>query len=373
MRTHRHLYAQVCTFENIHHAYRAARRGKRGTEAVAAFEYDQEARLLRLRDELRAQSWQPGAYHSFYIHDPKRRLISAAPFRDRVVHHALTHVIEPIWEQRFIRDSYANRVGMGTHRALDRCQQFARRWQYVLQCDLKQYFPSIDHALLRAELARLIRDDAVLELCDRILTSGVGVLAEAYDLQWFPGDDLLAALRPRGLPIGNLTSQFWANVYLNGFDHFVKRQLKCVGYLRYVDDFLLFGDDQAQMRRWRAAIVEYLASLRLVLHAGRAQIYPVTNGIPFLGLRVYPTHRRLKRRNGVRFERRLRALARGYARGETQLEQLTASVLGWVNYARYADTWGLRRALLGRWRLSAPKRAPSASLGAQAIAGSEAP
>ena len=373
MKTCRNLYSELCSFENIYQAYRAARRGKRATEAVAAFEYNQEAELLRLRDEMRAQTWQPGGYHSFYIHDPKRRLISAAPFRDRVVHHALINVLEPIWEQRFIHDSYANRLAKGTHRALDRCQQFARRWRYVLQCDLQQYFPSIDHAILNAELARLVRDDKVLELCDRVIASGAGVLDEEYGMQWFAGDDLLAALRPRGLPIGNLTSQFWANVYLNRFDHFVERQLKCAGYLRYVDDFLLFSDDKAQLQRWRAEIIGYLASLRLSLHAGRAQVYPVTNGIPFLGFRAYPDHRRLKRRNGVKFQRRLRALAGQYARGETNLEQLTASVLGWINYARYADSWGLRRALLGRWRLPASTLMRPASPGAQATAGWKSP
>lgn len=142
MKTYDHLYSQVGSFENLYFAYRAARQGKRKHESVAAFEYDQESELLQLRDELLAQVWRPGPYHSFYIHDPKRRPISAAPFRDRVVHHALINVIEPIWEARFIHDTYANRVGKGTHRALDRCQQFARRWKYVLQCDVKQYFPA---------------------------------------------------------------------------------------------------------------------------------------------------------------------------------------------------------------------------------------
>lgn len=142
-------------------------------------------------------------------------------------------------------------------------------------------FPSIDHSLLRAELSRLIGDEKTLWLCDQIIESGVGVLGEAYRMQWFPGDDLLAAARPRGLPIGNLTSQFWANVYLNGFDHFVKRELKCGGYVRYVDDFLLFGDDKAQLHRWRSTIVEYLVTLRLRLHENRAQVYPVKTGIPF--------------------------------------------------------------------------------------------
>jgi retron-type reverse transcriptase len=148
MKTYRQLYPQVCSFENLYAAYRAARRCKRKHESVAAFEYNQEEELTRLRDELQARAWRPDLYHSFYIHDPKRRLISAAPFRDRVVHHALVNVIEPIWEARFIHDTYANRVGKGTHAALDRCQQFARRWHYVLQCDVQQFFPAIDHALV---------------------------------------------------------------------------------------------------------------------------------------------------------------------------------------------------------------------------------
>ncbi len=129
---------------------------------------------MALQAELLAGTYHPGPYHSFYIHEPKRRLISAAPFRDRVVHHALCNLIEPIFERRFIFDSYANRVGKGTHRALDRAQQFARRYPYALQLDLVQFFPSIDHALLRQALARVIGDEQVLALCDVILASGRG-------------------------------------------------------------------------------------------------------------------------------------------------------------------------------------------------------
>ena len=173
----------------------------------------------------------------FFIHEPKRRLISAAPFRDRVVHHALCQRIEPIFERSFISDSYANRVGKGTHRALNRVQQYARHYPYVLQGDLRQFFPSIDHAILHNMLAAKIDDPEILWLIARILASGSNVLGEEYDMVYFPGDDLFAALRPRGLPIGNLTSQFWANCYLNVFDHFVKRELGCPGYVRYANIF----------------------------------------------------------------------------------------------------------------------------------------
>ena len=177
MKTYRHLYPQVWDFENLYIAYHKARKKKRGKAYVAHFERSYEEELFTLQQELRQKTYQPGPYASFYVHEPKKRLISAAPFRDRVVHHALCRVIEPIWEPRFIDTSYANRVGKGTHRALDKTTEYARRYRWFLQCDVRQFFPSIDHALLRAELARLISDPDLLWLCDVILDSGTGVLS----------------------------------------------------------------------------------------------------------------------------------------------------------------------------------------------------
>ncbi|MCA9940034.1 MAG: hypothetical protein KC418_15445 [Anaerolineales bacterium] len=345
MKTYRHLYPQIYDWYNVLEAYRRARKGKRGKSAAATFEYNQEENLLTLQRELAAKTYQPGPYHSFYIHEPKRRLISAAPFRDRVAHHALCNVIEPIFDRGFIDDTYANRVGKGTHRALDRCQAYARRFRYVLQIDVQQFFPAIDHAILRSILARRIRDEDVMWLIDQILVSGVGVLSEQYTMRWFPADDLLSALRPRGLPIGNLTSQFWANCYLNGFDHFVKRELKCRGYERYVDDALLFADDKATLHGWHMACVEKLAELRLTIHPG-AHPRPVKEGIPFLGFVVYPTHRLVKRRKVVHYKRRLQGLVAAYHEGEIGQEQIQVSVRGWINHVRYGDTWSLREAVL---------------------------
>ena len=344
------MYDQICDWENLLLAYRKASKGKRGLAPAAAFEHELESNLVALQEELRARTYRPGAYRSFFIHEPKRRLISAAPFRDRVAHHALCNVIEPQFERSFITDSYANRIGKGTHRALDRCQEFARRFRYVLQCDVQQFFPSIDHAILSEILAKTIRGPEVMWLVGRILESGAGVLSETYRMVWFPGDDLFAVSRPRGLPIGNLTSQFWANCYLNPFDHFVKRQLRCPGYIRYVDDLLLFDDDKAVLWAWRDEIVERLADLRLTIHPG-AHPRPVEEGIPFLGFVVYPEQRRLKRRNAVSYWRRFRALARGYAAGELPLARLTASTRGWYNHVRYANTVGLRKALFGSFTL----------------------
>ena len=344
----RFMYAEIYSWDNLLRAYHKASRGKRGHANVAAFEHHLEDHLLALQCELEAKTYQPGAYTSFYIHEPKRRLISAAPFRDRVVHHALCNLIEPEFERSFISDSYANRIGKGTHRALDRCQEFARRYKYVLQLDLEQFFPSIDHAILREILARKIPEPDVLWLIDRILASGRGVLANEYAMRYFGGDDLFAVYRPRGLPIGNLTSQFWANCLLNPFDHFVKRELQCRGYVRYVDDMLLFGNSRQILRAWHAATVERLAQFRLTIHTNAAQVKPVRHGIPFLGFVVYPTHRLLKRRQGIAFLRRLRAARRSIAAEPMVAGKLDPMVRGWVNHVRHGDTWRLRVAVLRR-------------------------
>jgi hypothetical protein len=207
-------------------------------------------------------------------------------------------------------------------------------------------FPSIDHAVLRAQLARHIACRDTLWLIDRVLESGEGVLREQYDQVYFPGDDLLAALRPRGLPIGNLTSQNWANVYLNDLDQFVKHELRCRAYLRYCDDFALFGEDKATLWAWRAEIVNFLRSLRLTIHGDRAQVYPVRTGIPWLGFRIYPTHRRLLRRNVKAFARRLRAQRDAYRAGQLSAKEMQRSLQAWIAHARHGDTYHLRRALL---------------------------
>jgi retron-type reverse transcriptase len=342
------LFASITAWENLLSAYRKAARRKRGKASTALFEHQLADRLLALHQDLITYAYRPGRYVHFVIHDPKLRKISAAPFRDRVVHHALCNLIEPLFERSFIFDSYANRIGKGTHRAVDRLQQFARRYRFVLRCDVVQFFPSLDLTLLAAELKRHLRDEDTLWLCDRIMSSGAGVLAGEYDMVYFPGDDLFTVDRPRGLPIGNLTSQFWANCYLNPFDHFVKRELRCPAYLRYVDDFALFSNDKAELWAWKRALVERLGALRLTIHADAAQAAPVEFGIPWLGFVVYPTYRRVKARNVVKFSRRLQARWSDYVAGAITFAEFDASVQGWINHVRYADTWGLREHVLGQ-------------------------
>ena len=356
MKTFKHLYPQIYTFANLEQAFRKARRGKRHKPNVAAFECDLDLELLALQDALQEESYRPGGYRHFTIYDGKPRRISAAPFRDRVVHHALGNVTEPIWEARFIYDSYACRAGKGTHAALDRCTQFARRYPYVLQADIVQFFPSVDHDILRSLLARRIACPPTLRLADTIIASGQGIHAARYEMQWFPGDNLLAAQRPRGLPIGNQTSQFWANVYLHELDQFVKQSLHCRAYLRYMDDFVLFANNKADLHRWREAIVSFLAErLRLQLHPRKSVIFPSTTGINFCGWHIYPTHRRLRRSSIRRFVRRFRHQRAAYRQGDLPLEDLHISVRSWIAHAAHGDTWRLRERLFTDYPIRAPR------------------
>jgi len=336
-------FDRLCAWENLLQAQRKAARGKRGQAAAARFEFALADRLLELRHELETGQYHPGGYVNFFIHEPKRRKISAAPFRDRVVHHALCNVIEPRFERLFIADSYANRMGKGSHRAIDRLQQFSQRHRYVLRADIVKHFPSIDHQILRATLARVIPEADIMALIDRIIASGAGVLDDEYAMTYFPGDDLLAACRPRGLPIGNLTSQFWSNCYLHPFDQFVTRELRCGAYLRYVDDFALFSDSKGKLWAWKRAIIERLARLRLIIHERPAQVVPVENGIPWLGFVVFPGYRRVKARKVRGATNRLSGRLDDYLAGRISFAELDASFKAWVNHVRYADTWGLRR------------------------------
>ncbi len=351
--TYRDLWPHLVSFENLWLAYLAARRGKRARPAVSAYDLDADTRLLRLQERLEAGTYAPGAYRTFVVREWKRRIISAAPFEDRIVHHALCRVIEPIWESRFIHDSYACRVGKGTLAALNRAQHFARGNRYVLSLDVREFFPSVDHSILLDTLSRHLADRRVLDLCRTIIAGGRDLLAEAYTPVLFPGDDLLALTRPRGLPIGNLTSQFWANAFLHPLDMFIKQDLHCRAYLRYADDLLLFADDKGILHAWRDAVRERMAALRLTIHEYRAQVAPVAAGFPFVGWTITPERRRLRRRNVVAFWRRYRQRLAAYAAGEIDLDRLGATVHGWVGQTKHGSTTGLRKAVL---RTLIPKR-----------------
>ncbi|MEO0968187.1 MAG: reverse transcriptase domain-containing protein [Cyanobacteria bacterium J06639_18] len=342
MKRHGNIYPHIIDFANILIAARKAQKGKRFRTNVLAFNYKLENKLINIQHELRDKTYQPGAYKTFYIKEPKTRMISAAPYPDRVVHHALCNIILPIIEPTFIIDSYANRVGFGTHKALKRFTNFARSSRYVLQCDIQKYFPSIDHEILKKLLRRKIKCRDTLWLVDTIIDNSNEQFAV---VEHFQGDDLLTPLkRRRGLPIGNLTSQFFANVYLNGFDHFVKEQLKARKYLRYVDDFAMFSDDWGFLAEARLAIEEYLANnLRLKIHPIKSQLFETKHGANFVGFRVLPDRIRIRTENLRRARRRLRKIKIDYEKEQIDLDRVLQSTQSWFAHIKHGDTWQLQQ------------------------------
>ena len=343
-------YEEIYAWPNLLKAWQKAAKGKRGGGSAAAFEYKLTDNLIVLQKELLEGTYQPGSYTHFYIKEPKLRKISAAPFRDRVVHHALCNVIEPTFEKLFIPDSYANRVGKGTHKAVDRLQHFCKKKRYVLRLDIVKHFPSIDHAILLNNLSEQIYDSKICHLIKTIIDSGQGIFKDEYDHYLFPEDDLISLCRPKGLPIGNLTSKFWSNCYLHPLDCFIKRELSCKCYLRYVDDFALFSDSKEELWEWKLAIKDKLAELRLRFHEHSAQVIPVNHGVPWLGVVIYPNHSKIKARKVVHASRRLKSQYKAYQNNEIGFLAFDACVQGWINHVRYADSWGLRRHVLKKFK-----------------------
>lgn len=319
------LRERFLDFANLYDAFRKAFRATRSEESYC-FYLELDRMLQTLRGELAEGSYQPGTYRYFILREPKERIISVAPFRDRVVHHALINILEPIYERRFVFDSYATRKGKGTHRAVARAQRFLRRHPWYLKMDVRKYFPSIDHEILHRVLSRTIKDRFILELLGRIIDLG--------------GDG------HRGLPIGNLTSQFFGNVYLDPFDRFVKQDLRVTSYLRYMDDFCLFGDTPAALKDLREECTNFLGEkLMLSVKSEATLINTHIHGLPFLGRRIYPRLVRLKRESLVRSARKLR-------RRECEYEE------GLISYARYQASTQSLISHLGTARATVVRRHP---------------
>ncbi|TWI72447.1 retron-type reverse transcriptase [Desulfobotulus alkaliphilus] len=324
------LWERLVSRENLEAAFRKAFRGSgRGREACR-FHLQQEGELLRLGEELVSGSYRPGPFRKFVIQDPKRRVISVAPFRDRVVHHALVAVLEPVFEPSMIYDTYANRVGKGMHKAVGRAQAFLRKSRYHLKVDVESYFASVDHSILRKMVGRKVAEDSVLDLLDKILAAG----GEA------PGI---------GMPIGNLTSQFFGNLYLSPLDHHLKDDLGLPFYLRYMDDMVAFGDSALAMRHLLETVEAFLGEvLRLRLKPSVTRIHGNIHGLPFLGFRIYPGLLRLSAPNRRRMLKGLKEREKACKTGnitETQYEDGLRSVFA---HMAFADTFMLRsRGLFG--------------------------
>ena len=346
MRRHKHLFEQVVSFQNLLAAARAALQGRRSRQPGAAFYADLESQVVDLQGELSTGLYRPGDYHYFQIHEPKERTVAAAPFRDRVVHHAIVRVIQPIFEKRFIEDSFASRPGKGTHAAMRRASQFAQRYPYALKCDVQKYFPSIDHATLMSLVGRVVGDKRLLSLIATVLDTH----HDSVRQEWPTGGDLFdMRLHKCGLPIGNLTSQFLANVYLDSLDQFVKHELRIKGYVRYLDDFLLFGPDRTLLKQQGRRVKEKLASLHLRMHPDKYRLVPTRCGVDFVGFVVRADGRiRVRTATARRFHDRFARMRWELRQRRRSAASLTMSVRAWIAHVKHAQSVGLRRAVLSR-------------------------
>lgn len=263
------------------------------------------------------------------------------------MHHALCNVIMPLLEPTLVEQTYANRVGYGTHRALKQFTGWARRYRYCLQCDIHKYFPSIDHEILKGMIRRKIKCSDTLWLVDTVIDAGN---EQIPIIEYLPGDDLLTPVeRRKGLPIGNLTSQSFANLYLNPFDHFVKERLKLGQHLRYVDDFAAFSDDWQELADARVAMEAYLADLRLKMHPVKSQLFETRYGANFVGFRVLPDRIRVRADNLRRSRKRMKVLQQMYAAGDIDLDQLVQRIRSWEAHLLHGDTYRLRRKLFDHY------------------------
>ncbi len=298
--------------------------------------------ITKLHEELKAQTYSPKPLETFILRDPKTRKISKADFRDRIVHHAICNMLEPIFDKIFIYDSCANRTGKGNIFALKRFDLFKRKVSgngkvienkrgdnnfvkgYCLKADIRHYFQEVNHNVLLGIIKRKIKDERVILLIKKILENG-------------------KAKEGVGMPLGNLTSQFFANVYLNELDYFAKHELKAKYYIRYVDDFVILHKSKIQLEVWKLRIDRFLREkLKLELHPEKSKAIPLSQGIDFVGFRSFYHFRLLRKRNITNMRIKLVL----FSKSETGYWQLMESFQGWNAYAIWANSYKLRKGLV---------------------------
>ncbi len=322
-KTARNLWPHVLEWDNLLRAAREASRGRRYRNEVMRFNARLEENLLRLQTLLRTGEWRPGAYREFEVFEPKRRVIHAPCFADRVAHHALVQVIGPCFERRFIDQSFACRTGKGTHAAseylMDMLRSAEDRWGtvHVLKADVTRYFYSIDHDILLRIVARTIGDPDVLHVL-RVLVKESGCVTDN-----------------RGLPLGALTSQLLANVYLDQLDHFIKDSLGVRYYVRYMDDFVLLHRDKAELWRLLAEIRDFLVcELHLTLNR-KTRVFPASHGVDFAGYRHWASHKLPRKRNVRRAKKRFAGLSRRFSAGDVDLDTVRSCMASFVGYMKH--------------------------------------
>jgi retron-type reverse transcriptase len=345
------LKTSIFSFKNIYQCYLDCRRKKRNTYNALRFEINAEENILKLEHELEGRTYHPSRSILFAAKKPKLREIFAANFRDRVVHHILVNDLEKIWEPIFIHDSYASRNGKGTHKAVIQLQSFSRKITkngriraYYLQLDIKDFFITIDKKILFTRIRRKVTNPEMIWLTENILfwdcTTSYIRKGDNTLLSNIPANKtLFGKNNQRGLPIGNLTSQFFANIYLNELDQYVKHTLKAHYYLRYVDDFILLSKDAAELNIWQERIEEFLIrQLNLRLHPKRRKLLPVSNGIDFLGYIVRPRYILVRRRVLNNLKTKLKEL-------KAYPDKLKASIASYLGHLNWANSYNFNKKL----------------------------
>ncbi len=325
MKRHHHLYSKICDMDNLEAAFKQVRLGKRYDKDVLYFGYNASENIIHLHNELVWKAYHVGRYREFILHDPKERLIQYLPLRDRIVQQALHQAIEPIFDKGFIDDSFACRKGKGTHRAMRRLQYFLKaarqRWAgkeiHYLHCDIRKFFPNIDHSILYGLICRKIKCPDTLKLMKAIIDSSTS---------------------DPGLPIGSLFSQLSANIYLDVLDQFVKHDLRERYYLRYMDNFIIVHHDKKRLQSVKNGIEGILNSrLRLELNPKETRIANAACGIEFVGYRVYFDHVKIKKASIQRMKKRLRAMKVMYREGRASLHDITQRIRSWLGHCCHAD------------------------------------
>ena len=344
MKTYKNLYEIIISLDNLILAWRKARKGKTKKDYVIEFEKKLRKNLLKLHKELKNQTYKPKHLQTFILRDPKTRKISKSDFRDRIVHHAIVNIIEPIFEKVFIYDSCASRIGKGNLFALERFYKFLRRisgngkviknnfddsnfiYGYCLKADIKHYFEEVNHKILIKIIKKKIEDERVIRLIRRILNN-------------LPKGQIRGGTK-KGMPLGNLTSQFFANVYLNDLDYFIKHKLKIRYYIRYVDDFVILHSSKKQLEIWKKEISRFLKQkLNLELHPQKSRIVPLSKGIDFVGFRNFYYFKLLRKRNIKNMFFKIQQ----YKNGRIDKEKILESYQSWQAYAKWADSFILRK------------------------------
>lgn len=313
------VFERIIAPENLREAFRKAAKGRRKYAVVRRAEAKLERNLAKLHRKLRDGTYTTGRYKSQIVFEPKRRTIHSLPFfPDRVVHHAILNILGPYWDSLFIHDSYACREGKGQHAGSRRCMQFVRKYSYVLKCDVSKFYHSISHDIMKSIVRKKLKCKRTLALLDEIIDSS----KTCPELT--PG---------RGVPIGNLVSQWLGNLYLHELDIFVKQELKCRGYIRYCDDFVLFSNSKAELREWADKIRCFLSE-RLQLRLSKCEAFPLSHGVDYLGYRHFRDYILLRKSTAKRMRRRLAHVRRLIDTGDlSRLMGQVASASGWLQHA----------------------------------------